>query len=75
MKVFKMISFLVLLIVCQIGYAQVKMLVFGEQIENSISKSERHTYQVKLASGGLFYATVEQIGVDIVIAVIDPNGK
>lgn len=64
-----------LLVVYQIANAQVKTLVFGKPIENSISKGELHTYQIKLDSGGFLNVTVEQIGVDLVISVIDPDGK
>ena len=70
-----MYLFALLLLVCSSASTQVKALVPGKEIESPMSEGARHTYQVALESGHFVHVTVEQIGIDVVIVVLDPNGE
>jgi len=75
MKTEILYSVAVLLFVLSNATAQITTLVPGLAIENPIAQGERHTCQVWIESGGYVYATVDQIGIDVVISVRDPDGK
>ena len=75
MKALTMYLFALLLLVCSSASTQVKTLVPGKEIESPMSEGARHTYQVALESGQFVHVTVEQIGIDLVILVLDPNGE
>jgi erythromycin esterase len=75
MKALSMDLFALFLLVYSGADAQVKTLVLGEVIEKPMSEGERHTYQLALESGQFVHITVEQIGVDVVITVLGPNGE
>ena len=75
MKTLTMYLFGLLLLDCSSASTQVKALVPGKEIESPMSEGARHTYQVTLKSGQFVHVTVEQIGIDLVISVLDPNGE
>lgn len=75
MRALTVYLFALLLLVYSSANAQVRTLVPGKAIESPISEGERHTHQVVLESGQYVHVTVEQIGIDVVISVLDPNDE
>ena len=75
MKALTMYLSAVVLLASSSADAQVKTLVPGEALERLMSEGERHHYQVTLDSGQYVHVTVDQLGVDVVISVVDPNGQ
>lgn len=75
MKALTMYLFALLLLIVSSGNSQVKTLIMGHAVDRSLSNGERHTYQVELEPGGFLYVTVEQMGIDVAISVISPNGE
>ena len=55
--------------------AGVNILVLGKTSESPMSEGERHIYGVELEYGQYVHITVEQINIDVVISVLDPNGE
>src|SRR5262249_57143374 len=47
----------------------------GKVIDREIAGGEAHLYQVALQLGDFLSAVVEQRGIDVVVTVIDPDGK
>jgi hypothetical protein len=69
------LAVLLLLATCGGAAAQVTNLVPGEQVEKTMSEGERHVYEIELAAQEFLHVTVEQLGIDVVVSVIDPGGE
>ncbi len=61
-----------------IGFAQTNQeipLVPGQSVEREIAGGQSHTYQIRLESGKFMRVLVEQKGIDLAVALADPEGK
>jgi CHAT domain-containing protein/tetratricopeptide (TPR) repeat protein len=47
----------------------------GKPVERELKGGETHAYAVRLETGQLFEAVVEQRGVDVVVVLVGPDGK
>src|SRR5689334_18584525 len=52
-----------------------QILAPGAPVERRIKSKENHVYEVTLTEGQVFFATVEQRGVDLMVSLFDPEGK
>lgn len=68
------ITFLIALAVQTFAQDQAKALKKGETRSAEIAVGEKHTYTLKLDKGEFAFLQVIQKGVDLTIAVIEPNG-
>jgi tetratricopeptide (TPR) repeat protein len=61
-----------------IGFAQTKDEILplepGQTVEREIAGGQRHTYQIALQAGQFARFVIEQKGVDVVLALIGPDG-
>ena len=55
--------------------AQEQKLESGKPIEREIAGGEAHTYQFKLAAGQFARVVVEQLVIDVAVALMAPDGK
>ncbi|MEA2694147.1 MAG: hypothetical protein QOJ16_3534, partial [Acidobacteriota bacterium] len=46
----------------------------GAAIERPLTGGESHPYRIEVAAGGRRLVTVEQLGIDVVIEVVGPDG-
>src|SRR5688572_10363592 len=53
----------------------ISTLPFGAPLERQLSGGQSHQYQVTLTAGQFLQLTVEQLGVDIVLKVLGPDGR
>ncbi|NIM49537.1 MAG: serine hydrolase [Gemmatimonadales bacterium] len=53
----------------------VPQLKLNTAVEREMTREDVHTFQVNLESGQFMFATVEQRGIDVVVRVLDPEGK
>lgn len=53
----------------------IPLLEKQKAISVEIKLKETHTYQIQLKKGEFLKAVIEQQGVDVVVKVLDPNGK
>lgn len=59
----------------QQGDNDVRVLKLNEPIERELSGGQSHAYQISLAADQFLYVLVDQRGIDVVVALFDPNGK
>lgn len=57
------------------GQGADKVLEPGKAIEGELSGGEAHLYKVSLTQGQYLHLTVSQNGIDVTLAVSDPDGK
>ena len=50
-------------------------LVPGQPVQREIAGGQLHSYQISLATGQFMRVVVEQKGMDVALALKDPNGK
>ncbi|MFC1640195.1 serine hydrolase domain-containing protein, partial [Gemmatimonadota bacterium] len=50
-------------------------LVLGESLERALTAGERHAYAIWLDAGQFLFATVDQIGIDVYLSILDANGN
>src|SRR5579872_3356734 len=50
-------------------------LLSGMRLERDLGPADQHTYTLELIAGGGLVAEADQNGVDLVVDVIDPDGK
>ncbi len=55
--------------------AEVRKLEAGKQIDRKLSGGESHTYELEIQAGQYLNVVVEQLGIDVVVQVIAPDGK
>lgn len=55
------------------GMQNVELLEMGKPVERELKGGETHLYRITLADGQFLSATVEQRGVDVVVALIGPD--
>ncbi len=55
-----------------VGMTQLEV---GKPIERELKSGQTHAYAVTLAAGQYFHAIAEQRGIDVVVAVIGPDGQ
>ena len=58
-----------------LGQDEANLLKIGTKLEADIKTGETDAYQVKLSEGQFFFATVNQIGIDLVITTFDEKGN
>jgi CHAT domain-containing protein/tetratricopeptide (TPR) repeat protein len=54
---------------------EVRVLEPGKPLERALAGGETHAYRLTLTSGQHLLAVVEQRGIDVVVAVLEPDGK
>src|SRR5262245_38716455 len=54
---------------------EVRTIEPGKVVEGEIAGAQTHTYQFSLQSGQFARFVVEQIGVDVTLSLIGPDGK
>jgi erythromycin esterase len=54
---------------------EVIKLEFGKPIEREIAGTDSHSYYITLLAGQFLRAVVDQRGIDVIVTVIDPDGK
>lgn len=59
----------------QPGPAGLPELHLGQPIERELKGGETHSYRVDLQAGQFMHAVVEQKGIDVVVALVGPDGK
>ena len=75
-KMRKLILFgLVLINSLVFGQEEEKLLKFGVILQTEIKTGETHSYHVKLSERQFLFATVNQIGIDLVIKTFDEKGN
>src|SRR5688500_11474186 len=50
-----------------------RQLSGGETVERELGAAQEHIYKVTLAAGQYVHVTVEQLGINATIAIVDPN--
>ena len=59
----------------QSGSANLPELRLGQPVERELKGGETHSYRVNLQAGQFMQVVVEQKGIDVVVALIGPDGK
>lgn len=54
---------------------EVIKLEFGKPIEREIAGTDSHSYYITLLAGQFLRAVVDQRGIDVIVTVLDPDGK
>lgn len=57
------------------GKQDSRVLVPGKSVERTLEGEQAHVYEIKLTSGQLLDAVVDQRGIDVVVTVFDPNSR
>jgi CHAT domain-containing protein/Tfp pilus assembly protein PilF len=57
------------------GKHQTIVLEAGKPIEHSLSGGDQHTYEIALTAGDYAHVTVEQHGIDVIVAVLAADGS
>jgi len=47
----------------------------GKPLERELKGGEKHTYEIRAASGQFLHAEVEQLGIDVALTLYAPDGK
>jgi len=55
--------------------AEVRSLELGQLIERELKGGQSHSYQVSVGAGQYAYVAVNQIGIDVVVKLVAPDGK
>jgi len=58
---------------CAISEAQSQQLTPGEVVKRNLQAKETHVFEVVLAPGQYVQASVNQMGIDVVVRLFDPN--
>jgi hypothetical protein len=67
---------LVLCCISDVAVAQgTTSILPGQTIQREMTGGESHTYQLALATGQFMHVVVEQIGIDVAVALIGVDGK
>lgn len=53
----------------------IRKLEFGKPIEREMATGDIHSYEVTLITGQFLRAVVDQRGIDVLVTVLDPDGK
>ncbi|MGH9971215.1 MAG: tetratricopeptide repeat protein [Pyrinomonadaceae bacterium] len=71
------LTLLVVFTLCaaQDKHGQMPTLTAGRQFERELSGGETHSYKIEIKSGEFLHAVVDQRGIDVVVALIGPDGK
>src|ERR1041384_8721041 len=54
---------------------EVQQLKHGRPIARELAGNQKHTYKIAVSAGQFLHIVVEQLGIDVVVTLYDPNGK